>query len=223
MMKKGLVVLLYGVVIAAVIIFKESLLSWLSLGGVERLPWMIGAAILLAMIPLVPFGIVAGIIGAAYGPVWGSLINVVSSTTAAALTFWAVRLIFQERGRQLMASVKGAERFIFLLERNAFFAVILARLLPFVPAVIVNIGAALFRMSFGSFIMATVVGKVPVMVVFAFMGSQLDSNWPVMLRTLFIYMFFLVVVYAGYRVWLRWMESLYKKEPTDEYYRGKGD
>ncbi len=67
MMKKGLVVLLYGVVIAAVIIFKESLLSWLSLGGVERLPWMIGAAILLAMIPLVPFGIVAGIIGPRMG------------------------------------------------------------------------------------------------------------------------------------------------------------
>ncbi|MDQ6423072.1 VTT domain-containing protein [Paenibacillus sp. LHD-117] len=176
MIKKGLVVLLYGVVIAAVIVYKEPLLSWLSLGGVERLPWMIGAAVLLAMIPVVPFGIVAGIIGAAYGPVWGSLINVATSTVAAALTFCAVRLIFQERSRQLMASLKGAERFIFLLERNAFFAVILARLLPFVPAVIVNIGAALFRMSFGSFIMATAVGKVPVMVVFAVMGDQLNST-----------------------------------------------
>jgi uncharacterized membrane protein YdjX (TVP38/TMEM64 family) len=66
-------------------------------------------------------------------------------------------------------------RFVVIMERNAFLAVVVARLLPFVPAPAVNAASAISRMSFGSFIMATLIGKIPVMIVFAIMGSQFNS------------------------------------------------
>jgi uncharacterized membrane protein YdjX (TVP38/TMEM64 family) len=94
MINKRIVFLIYGVAIAAVITYRDVILSWLAQGEVERLPWMIVAAILLALVPVVPFGIIAGIIGAQYGPIWGSMINVASSTIAAAISFWAIRNLF---------------------------------------------------------------------------------------------------------------------------------
>lgn len=199
MIKKGIVFVLYGVGIAAIIAYKKSILTWLVQGDVEHLPWMIGAAILLATVPVVPFGVIAGIMGAQYGPVWGTLINVASSTIAAVLLFLAVRVLFQERGRQFATKFKRMDRFMQFLERNAFLAVLTARLLPFVPAPAVNVAAAISRMTFGSFVLATVIGKLPVMFVFAVMGNQLFSSLSSVFWTLLIYVLFLMVVYACYR------------------------
>jgi len=201
MIKKGIILLLYVAGIAAILIYKQLMLTWLSHSDVERLPWMIGAAILLAAVPAVPFGIVAGIMGAQYGPVWGTLINVATSAIAAALQFLAFRVLFQKQGRQFVTKFKRIDNFILFLERNAFLAVITARLLPFVPAPTINVAAAISHMSFGSFFMATVIGKFPVMVLFATLGDKQFSSVSGMMWPLLIYALFLMIVYAGYR-WL---------------------
>jgi uncharacterized membrane protein YdjX (TVP38/TMEM64 family) len=200
MIYKSIVFFIYGIGIVAIIANKEWLLSWLSHGGgVEHLLWMIGAAIFLAMVPVVPFGVIAGIMGAQYGPVWGTLINVVISTIAAVLLFLAARVLFQEQGRKLLSRSNRMDRFMLLLERNAFMAVLTARLLPFVPSPAVNVAAAISRMTFGSFVLATVIGKIPVMFVFAIIGNQLASSLSRVLWTLLIYLLFLLIVYVGYR------------------------
>src|SRR5690606_1871165 len=93
LVKKGIILLLYGLGIAVIIICKEPMLLWLSDGrGKEHLLWMIGAATLLATLPVVPFGVIAGIIGTQFGPGWGAVINVFSSTLAAILLFLAARI-----------------------------------------------------------------------------------------------------------------------------------
>ena len=202
MIKKGIIFFLYAAGIAAIITYKQPMLSWLAHSDTERLPWLIGAAILLAAVPAVPFGIVAGIMGAQYEPVWGTLINVAASAIAAALQFLAVRGLFQKQGRQFVKKFKRIDHFILFLERHAFLAVITARLLPFVPAPVINAASAISHMSFGNFFLATVMGKFPVMVLFAIMGDMLlFSSVSGMMWTLIIYALFLLTVYAGYR-WL---------------------
>jgi uncharacterized membrane protein YdjX (TVP38/TMEM64 family) len=111
--------------------------------------------------------VVAGIIGAKYGPFIGGILNVLSSTLAAGLLFVLVRLVFQEQGIRLLAKFKRVDQFTTLMERNAFFAVLLARLIPFVPAAFVNVYTAISRMRVGTFVAATLIGKIPVMFVFA--------------------------------------------------------
>ncbi|WP_127507613.1 TVP38/TMEM64 family protein [Paenibacillus humicus] len=199
MIKKGAVLLLYGTGIVLIIAYKELILSWLTNGDTERLPWMIGIAILLAAAPIVPFGIVAGIMGAQYGPIWGTLINVASSTVAGALQFLAVRVLFQEWGRHFVMKFERMDRFMLVLERNAFLAVLTARLLPFVPAPAINAAAAISQMSFGSFFLATLIGKIPVMVMFSVMGGQLFFSLSHVAWTLCMYALFLIVIYACYR------------------------
>lgn len=206
-MKKGMVLLVYAAAAALILLNHDSLLSWLEGGGIEKLPLVIGGAVLLGLIPVVPFGVIAGMIGAHYGPVWGSFINVGSSTAAAALTFLAIRLVFQERGRRWIASHRRADRLTLRMERHAFMTIIWARVLPFVPAMAVNVCAAIIRMPFPSFVAATALGKIPVMIVFSVIGSQIFTSWPKALWTLFIYLIFLAVVYAGDRLWKQGMRE----------------
>ncbi|WP_052487899.1 TVP38/TMEM64 family protein [Gordoniibacillus kamchatkensis] len=199
MIKKGAVLFLYGTGIVFIIAYKELILSWLTNGDTERLPWLIGIAILLAAAPVVPFGIVAGIMGAQYGPIWGTLINVASSTVAGAIQFLAVRVLFQEWGRHFVMKFERMDRFLLFLERNAFLAVLTARLLPFVPAPAVNAAAAISQMSFGSFFLATLIGKIPVMVMFSVIGGQLFFSLSQVAWTLVMYVLFLIAIYACYR------------------------
>ncbi|MBB3155140.1 putative membrane protein YdjX (TVP38/TMEM64 family) [Paenibacillus endophyticus] len=199
MLKIGMVVLLYASLIAAFLANQELLFTWLAQGGIENLPWMIGTAIVTAAIPFFPFGLIAAIIGAQYGPIWGSLINVISSTIAAALTFWAVRRLLQNGGRSFIAKSKRMDRFMLFFERNAFMAVFMARLIPFVPAQAVNAASAISQMPIGSFVLATLIGKIPVMFVFAFMGDQIFSSLSNVLITGCIYLLFLFMVYICFR------------------------
>lgn len=84
------------------------------------------------------------------------------------------------------------------MERNAFLAVLTARLIPFVPAAAVNVYTAISRMRFGPFFAATLLGKIPVMFVFAVIGDQLLSDLRDVLWTSLIYVLFLSVVFLIY-------------------------
>lgn len=201
MMKKWLLFLGYVIVI---ILNKDPILRWLDDDSARML--LFGAAVLLVLILVVPYGVVSGIIGAKYGTFWGGFFNVLSSIIAAALLFLLVRVVFQEQGMRLLAKFKRRDQFTALMERNAFFTVLLARLIPFVPAAFVNVFTAISRMRFGTFVAATLIGKMPVIFVIAVIGDQLLSDIGNVLWTSLIYVVFLFVLFLLYW-WFRKRES----------------
>jgi uncharacterized membrane protein YdjX (TVP38/TMEM64 family) len=198
MIKKWLLLLGYLAAIVVILIYKDPILCWLDDDNATNLIFLIGAAVFLAMIPVVPYGVIAGMLGAKYGPLFGGFLNVLISTVAAVLLFLTVRIVFQEQGIRYLAKFKRMDNFTKLMERNAFLAVLTARLLPFVPAVAVNVYAAISRMKIGPFVVATIIGKIPVMFVFAMIGDQLLSSLRNALWTSLIYILFLSVVYLIY-------------------------
>ncbi|MCY9694205.1 TVP38/TMEM64 family protein [Paenibacillus alginolyticus] len=202
MMKKWLLFFGYVIAVIAIILYKDPILGWLHDDTADHFMLPFGAAVLIALIPVVPYGVIAGIIGGKYGPFLGGMINVLSSTVAAALLFLLVRVVFQEQGIRFLAKFKRIDQFTTLMERNAFFAVLLARLIPFVPAAFVNVYTAISRMRFSPFVAATLLGKIPMMFVFALIGDQLLSDLGNVLWISLIYMGFLLLVFLVYR-WLR--------------------
>lgn len=199
MLKRGLVLLGYAAAVVAIVLYKDPLLHWLNEDSPDNLIWLFGIAVLLALVPVVPYGIVAGLLGAKYGPFFGGFLNVMSSTIAAALLFLSVRAVFQEQGLRMIAKSKRMDRFTALMERNAFLAVLIARLIPFVPAAAVNVYTAISRMRFAVFLAATLLGKIPVMFVFAVIGDQLVTDWRNIGWTSLVYLAFLSVVFVLYR------------------------
>lgn len=200
-MKRLLVFVITIVAIAGIILYKDPIVRWIDSGQDINPALLFGAAVLLALIPVVPSGIVSGILGAKYGPFAGALVNVASSTLAAALLFVSARVLFQQYARKYVSKFKRIDRFTEMMERNAFIAVLAARLIPFVPAFAVNVYSAISRIRFVTFAAATFIGKIPVMFVFAVIGDQLYSGVGNIVWTSIIYIAFVAAVAAIYWFW----------------------
>jgi uncharacterized membrane protein YdjX (TVP38/TMEM64 family) len=167
--------------------YKEPILHWLQTGEMDDIPLMVLVTAFLGMVPIIPFGVAAGAMGAKFGLFWGSVISVIGSVLAAVLMFGLVRYLFAEQGRAYLSRFQQMDRFTRMVEDNAFAAVFTARLIPIVPALAVNVYAALSRMALLPYVLATLLGKVPTMLMFAFVGDRLFTNWLHSLAAVLIY------------------------------------
>lgn len=200
-MRKWLIAITYLITIVFVIFNQETIIAWLQKGGdVADIPYVLLLATFLALVPVIPFGVIGGIAGVKYGLWLGGLINVASSTLAAVIMFAAVRYVFSARGRQYLMRQKSLHQFTLLVEKNAFLSVLIGRLIPVLPSAAINIYAALSKIPFMSFLSATVLGKIPVMLVFAFVGDNAFEDIASSIYALGIYAGFLLIVYVGYRI-----------------------
>jgi uncharacterized membrane protein YdjX (TVP38/TMEM64 family) len=197
--RKWLILIGYLAIAVFIILNKGSLIEWIKSSDNNQLFLILTAATLLALIPAIPFPIVSGLIGLKYGPVLGGLLNVIVSTTAAILFFLLVRNVFQVRTRRWLTKFERLERFTTFFEKNAFMAVLIARLIPIMPAPAVNAYSAVSNMKFSSYFVATLIGKIPVMFVFAWVGNQLFVDLAKTLAVIGLYTVFVVVVYLIYK------------------------
>jgi len=199
---------MYAAMIGAALVYKEDLLGWLERdGGSADIPFMLLLSLLFALVPVIPFGVIGGILGAKYGIIVGSLLNLAGSSLAAVLMLLTVRYLFRRQGRKYLTRFRRVEAFTELYERHPFLSVLAARLIPVMPAPAVNIYSALTRISLPSFAAATFLGKIPVMLVFAVVGDTVLSDPALTAAALLIYGAFLGAVFLGYKLLLRYSAS----------------
>jgi uncharacterized membrane protein YdjX (TVP38/TMEM64 family) len=158
----------------------------------------------MALFPVIPYPVVGGVIGAAFGPVLGALITWVGSAAASILMFLFVRYGYREWGEKVLHGHKSVAKITELFEKNAFLTILFARLIPFIPSIIVNVYAALSRVSFVSYFIASSVGKIPAMLLFAVVGDSLMTEPRNIVITVGVYGAFLLVTLLVYRLWRKW-------------------
>ncbi|ASS74613.1 hypothetical protein CIG75_06280 [Tumebacillus algifaecis] len=191
---------LFILIICAVLIVlnQEQLLA--VMGQAEQMPLLVfGLAVLFAFVPMLPYGLVGGVIGATYGMALGALITWLASTTAAVLMFLLVRYVFAEQAKSFLQRYEKIGRFTDLFERNAFLAILFARLIPIIPAAAVNIYSGLVRVPMRVFLTATALGKLPTMIIFATIGEQALTSGRNLVMVMLLYVVFLAIVYLIYR------------------------
>ncbi|MFD2330117.1 TVP38/TMEM64 family protein [Cohnella sp. GCM10020058] len=169
---KAAVVAVYIVVAILGIRYHQELLLWLQKPGAPSLLSAVLAAMLVALVPVIPYGVVGAVIGVKFGLVVGALINVAASTLAALIMFVLVRVFFASGAQKLLIRYKNIDRFTGYVDQHPFLAVLFARLIPIIPAQAVNIYAGVSRMSQKVFLLATIIGKIPVMITFTMVGDQ---------------------------------------------------
>jgi uncharacterized membrane protein YdjX (TVP38/TMEM64 family) len=192
---------------AFVVLSKFVLEDWLGLGLVdEARAWVAGAGagsalavILLLAIDLlipVPSSIVMILSGAAFGVVWGSIISLVGSIGGEWLGFELVRRF----GRRLSAKLIGdAElaRLTGVMARHGAAAVVVTRAVPVLMETM-SVVAGLSSMKRSTFLLASLAGTAPIVVVYAYAGAmsrELGSIVPAII--------ILVAVAASGWVWYR--------------------
>ncbi|WP_158560744.1 TVP38/TMEM64 family protein [Paenibacillus contaminans] len=172
---KYLVVLLYAGFVLLAVLYRDELRIWIQEGSRPPVLLMLGAATLVAMlpVPLIPYGVMSGLMAAKYGLAAGIALSWAGSTLAAIFMLAIIRAMGASKGRKLLAKYKGLDKFTAFIERHPFVSIMLSRMIPVIPAQAINIYAAVTRIPFRTFSIATGIGKIPLMALYAIAGFEL--------------------------------------------------
>lgn len=124
---------------------------------------------LLMLFPVVPFVLIAGVNIILYGSVGGFLLSLCGSMLGASLGFWLARTLGQEWAQPKVAELGkwGAH-----IQKNSFSIVLISRLIPILPSAAVNYAAGLSLMTYPTFLLATLIGKTPMIVWESWVGHS---------------------------------------------------
>lgn len=199
-MKKWILLSLNICLISFLIVKHDLLYMWLaSLDGMY-FPVTFIIVTILAMFPIIPFGVVSGIIGAKYGLLCGGIINLTASTLAAIILYISATNVLHLWGTKLVSKFRFLENLQLMISKNVFWTVLLVRIIPIFPAFIFNIYAGIFRLRLSTFMVATLLGKLPTIFVFTYVGNEIMFNTKNVVIVLLIYGIFLFLIFLIYRI-----------------------
>ncbi|GAB6929130.1 hypothetical protein JCM10914A_31130 [Paenibacillus sp. JCM 10914] len=197
MVKKFVMALMYVAIGGLIYAYGDAILSWFQ--AADHLLLIVLMAIVMALFPVIPYPIVGGVIGAALGPVLGGVITWVGSTAASILMFMFIRYGYQEWGNRILHRYNRLGKVTSMFERNAFLTILFSRLIPFIPSIIINVYAALSKVSFTAYTVASALGKIPAMLLFSMVGDNLMTDPSNIVMTIGVYGVFLTLTLLIYK------------------------
>lgn len=134
-----------------------------------------------------------------FGWVKGAMLSWSSAMAGAVLCFYIAR--WYGRGTvEKLTSRQALEHVDAFFEQYGNYAVLIARLLPFISFDIVSYAAGLTSMSFWSFFWATGLGQLPATLVYSYVGGMLTGGVKLFVTGLLI-LFSLSVLFAMLKQW----------------------
>jgi uncharacterized membrane protein YdjX (TVP38/TMEM64 family) len=141
---------------------------WLT--SVKPYAWLIGIGLLIGDLVLpVPTPPVMATLGTLYGPFLGGLIASTGSVLAG-LTAYGLARGFGHRGIRLLADDDELARFRAFFDSWGTAGIIASRALPVVPEIMTLLAGAA-KMHFGRFLLALIIGSLPVGLLMAWAGA----------------------------------------------------
>jgi uncharacterized membrane protein YdjX (TVP38/TMEM64 family) len=142
--------------------------SWMGRAGTGSALLMIALLAADLFLPI-PSSLIMVLNGAAFGVLWGSVFSLVGSVGGEWLGFELVR----RYGRTASSRIAGddeLERLSRVFARHGAAVVVVTRALPVVMETM-SVVAGLSKMTRGSFLIASLLGTVPIVVVYAYAGA----------------------------------------------------
>lgn len=105
---------------------------------------------------------------------WGSLLSWSSAMAGAAVCFWIARIYGREITQKFVSktSLENVDEFFIKYGKKA---ILVARLLPFVPFDPISYAAGLTGMGFWGFFLATGIGQLPATLVYSYAASKMTQ------------------------------------------------
>ncbi len=147
--------------------------------GAELGAWAALATTLLMIIQALAAPIPAVLVTATnswlFGWIWGGILSIVAATLAATICYVLGRACGEPLVNRLTTE-QQRRRSDALMSRHGVTAILVARLLPFVPFDPISYLAGAARMPLGPFVAATLVGQVPAGMTYSYLAGQLDAS-----------------------------------------------
>lgn len=137
---------------------------------------------------------------ALFGWVYGALLSWSSAMVGALLCFYIAKFLGREVVEKLTSKIalKSVDTFF---EKHGVYAILIARLLPFISFDIVSYAAGLTRMPLRSFLIATGLGQLPATLIYSYAGEMLTGGARTFVYGLLILFSVSVLVYLIKRVY----------------------
>lgn len=136
---------------------------------------LFGAIYLIAPLLLMPASVLTLGAGFLYGPLWGTLLVSPLSVGAAAIAFLLGRTLAR---RPVERRIAGDARFAAIdraVGESGFRIVLLLRLSPVIPFVLLNYALGLTRVRFPTYLLASFIGMLPGTFLYVYLGSAATS------------------------------------------------
>ena len=109
----------------------------------------------------------------AYGPIWGSLVAVAGIAVASTIGYF-IGFLLGENAVDKLIGGKTKKKVIEKVQHYGFWAIIVARISPFLSNDAISFVAGLSRMPYFKFMGATLLGIFPLVVLIAFLGQDIQ-------------------------------------------------
>lgn len=137
---------------------------------------------------------------ALFGWFWGAVLSWSSAMVGAALCFYIAKLLGR-RTVEKLTSKFALEEIDKFFNKHGKYAILIARLLPFVSFDIVSYAAGLTSMSFWSFFWATGLGQLPATIIYSIVGGMLVGGAKIAVMGLLILFALSAFAFMMKKIW----------------------
>jgi uncharacterized membrane protein YdjX (TVP38/TMEM64 family) len=135
-----------------------------------------------------------------FGWVKGAILSWSSAMAGAVLCFYIARFFGRDAVEKLTSkfALEEVDKFF---EKHGKYAILIARLLPFISFDIVSYAAGFTSMSFWSFFLATGIGQLPATIIYSYVGGMLTGGTKMFVFGLLTLFALSILVFLFRRIW----------------------
>ncbi len=156
--------------------------------------------VLQSLISPIPAFLITLANAAVFGWVKGALLSWSSAMVGAIMCFYIAKILGRDVVEKFTSrrSVESVDTFF---EKYGKFAILVARLLPFMSFDLVSYAAGLTSMSFLSFVVATGIGQLPATIVYSYVGGTLTGGAQKLMIGLLVLFSLSIIIYVAKRIY----------------------
>jgi uncharacterized membrane protein YdjX (TVP38/TMEM64 family) len=176
MVKRILSISLLFIVIAIGFFQKDELLTLIKGGGILSIFISMLFVAICVFFPVIPFPVLAGVIGGVFGTTQGVIVSLTGAMAGTMGFFFLSRYGFRDYAQSKLMNYPKVQDYENFLNRNSFVAILTCRLVPIIPAPVVNIICGLSNVNWLIFFTASTIGKIPNILILSYAGASYSSN-----------------------------------------------
>lgn len=127
--------------------------------------------ILESIVPILPLAVFIALNVISFGPVFGFIVSWVATVTGCMISFFVCRKL-REKFEKKYKSNEAINKFKKYIGKISYSNLVLLLAMPFTPAFAINIGAGLSEIDYKKYFSALMVGKLPMVYFWGFIGKS---------------------------------------------------
>jgi uncharacterized membrane protein YdjX (TVP38/TMEM64 family) len=176
MFKRILSIGILIVIIAIGFFQKDELLNLVKQGGALSIVISMLLVSICVFFTVIPFTVLAGMIGSVFGTAQGMLVSLTGAMAGTMAFFFLSRYGFRDFAQDKLMKYPKVQEYDEFLNRNSFVAILTCRLIPIIPAPVVNTICGLSHVRWLTFFTASIIGKVPNILLLSYAGASFSNN-----------------------------------------------